>query len=168
MLDSSAINSNTSILPQINAGFNFFFNKNVRQLLFRAELNVTGSKADASSAFIDYLGNAVTNRITYDQFTASLVPQLIYNVHNTDKLKVFLGLGVPVSFSNYSNTKYFIGTTQYDFTGLSKTYISIAGKAGVTFKTFEVFAAYNKPLSDFVGLDVTRNSYQLGVNYFLK
>jgi hypothetical protein len=44
----------------------------------------------------------------------------------------------------------------------------MAGKAGVTFKKFEVYVAYNKPLSDFVGLDITRHSYQLGLNYFLK
>lgn len=43
-----AARSSTSNLPQLNAGLNFVLNKNVRAFIVRAELNVTGSKADVT------------------------------------------------------------------------------------------------------------------------
>ncbi|MFD0751459.1 hypothetical protein ACFQZS_15010 [Mucilaginibacter calamicampi] len=164
----AGVKSNTSVLPQLNAGFNYFFNKNVRKLLFRTELNLTGNKADATQQTVLSGSNIYTERLTFNQFTVSLVPQIIYNVYNTDAVKGFLGLGMAANYSVYSNVKYYVGNTEYGMASPSSTYISTIGKAGVSFKTFEIYAAYTQPLSDFVGVDVIRRSYQLGFNYFLK
>jgi hypothetical protein len=155
--DNSNISSNTSVLPQLNAGINVFFNKNVRKVLLRTELSLSGSKADASvGPSSSIYGNMASQRLTFNQFTVSVSPQFIFNIYNTDEFKGFLGFGLAYTFNKYSNAKYYLDKIEVATPNFSATYMALIFKAGVTVKRFELYTGYSRPLGDFVEASVIR------------
>jgi len=165
----SYITSNTSVLPQLNAGLNVFLNNNVRKSFFRAEINLTGSTVDALfGSYNTVYGQSSSYRYTHSQLAISVSPQLFVNAYNTDNLKAFIGGGLAYSYNKTTNVKYHYGASQTNSPSYSQTFISLLVKAGVTIKRLEGYVGYSRPLSDFVESPTIRHSYQLGVNYFFR
>jgi hypothetical protein len=145
-----------------------FFNKNVKKTMMRMELNLTSSKVDAtalsSGGFYGFEQQSI-----YSYFTASLAPQLFYNVYNTNTSKAFIGGGLAFSYSRYSEgTIIFLNSSQ-KMPSYSATNFSVLLKAGWRIKMLEVYAGYSRPVGDFfIGSEVIRNNYQIGFNYAFK
>jgi len=45
-------------------------------------------------------------RTAFDELSIDVIPQVIYNFYNTDKLKLFIGVGATLNFANFSNEHY--------------------------------------------------------------
>lgn len=164
---NSGTKSSTSILPQLNAGVNFILNKNVGTVIFRAELNATGTTADIKPTIISNFPGEVL-RTTFNEFVLSAAPQVIYNFYNTEKLKAFVGGGLGINYAITSKQKDYFASGEMEYNTLSSVYFSTILKAGISLKKLEVYAGFNRPIQDYVENSIRRRSYQLGINYLIK
>ena len=78
-------------------------NPDIGKLLFRLEFSLSASNYSSTYHIYSLLTN-----ITYseDAVTFAFEPQIVYNFYDTEKLKIFAGGGVAVSFYNYSNPTF--------------------------------------------------------------
>ena len=95
-------NSDNRITPKISLGVDIFNNPNTQQLIFRGELSLSYVNPQ-----FNYNGTSGTGVQTYsfNQYTAALIPQILFNVYNKDNFKVYIDGGIGINFSNYSNQK---------------------------------------------------------------
>lgn len=166
--------ASSSVFPKINAGFNL----NITQsgsFILRTEIYFTGDKAN----FV-YNGQAdvpYKQVFKLDHYAASLNPQLLFNVYNTNDFKIFLALGAAVNFSKFSNaenmfTYYFASgsteTTSLPFNNRNAVTANITTKAGVVLKNrLEIYAGYNTqaPITSLEYGSLNLTAFQAGINY---
>ncbi len=132
-------------------------NKVNQKFFFRLELAATGEKHNLYSTANNggYTGTSISNTLNYSQFTISATPEIIYNIYNTDKLKVFAGAGFSFNYAFYNNYKTVtnfsnISTStlvQNKYPDLLNTFVSTSPlKAGILLNTkIEVYGAYTFP-----------------------
>jgi hypothetical protein len=158
-------------LPRFDLGIDFFTNKFTQRIQLRAEL----AFAIADPTFM--VGNSAYNyTYSFKQYIASFSPQIMYNIYNTDALKVNLGTGFGLNYSLYG-TSYYRFTDQTMITApsvtsapyqLEKFNVNFLFRTGVTLhKKFEVFALYSPKasLSRYAYFSITNRSYGIGINY---
>jgi hypothetical protein len=94
--------TNSSWLPTVSAGFDFFANPKVGKLFYRIE---AGYQINKSSIIANMAGNV---KWVYElsNSTVFVQPQLNYTVYNTAKLKIPVGVGFRYSLINYSKNYY--------------------------------------------------------------
>lgn len=95
----------TKAYPRINFGIDFFANPDVQQLVFRAEVGLYYASADFQ--YDVFNADADANRplrYSFKQYTATLTPQILYNIFNKDNFKFYIDGGVGLNFSNYAST----------------------------------------------------------------
>lgn len=102
----------------------------------------------------------------------AITPQLIYNVYNTDVLKVYLDAGVSFNISKYSNNKYTSSggnqTTVNNYYSLESGWVGFPFKAGVLLnKRLEIFAMYmpQAAYTKYVSFSISTGTTGLGVHY---
>jgi hypothetical protein len=97
--------SYTGTTPKINVGADFFGNAEVQKFIFRAELSFTTISPHYHFAADPGFGIPSTTVTDYkfNQRTFTVTPQVLYNIYNTAKLKVYLDGGVSFNLSSYSN-----------------------------------------------------------------
>jgi len=174
--------SNT-ISPGVNFGVDVFFNKNVGKWIFRTEVGLSTNKVnfDSKSTVVDYLNVYKRNdQLTFNQFTVTVTPQLVFNAFNKPNFKAYLAAGAQINFTNYNNYKhdiqdYLNGVQLGDFHNtnnyLRKTYPTAILKAGaVVSKRFDIYVAYSTQakLTNFTSrgsYSFNVDSYRIGVNY---
>jgi hypothetical protein len=93
----------STLSPKINLGLDIFTNPNVQQFIFRAELSYWYANASFSENINNVNGSVNITSFSFTQHNISFIPQLLYNVYNTDKLKVYLDAGASINFSSYAN-----------------------------------------------------------------
>ena len=96
--------------PEINLGIDMFLNKNVQQFIFRTELSLWYSKPRFQ--YLVYEASINDNYLAttfFNQYTATLTPQVIFNFYNKDNFKIYIDGGVGLNFSSYSNSKLRVG-----------------------------------------------------------
>ncbi|RYY35951.1 MAG: hypothetical protein EOP46_08225 [Sphingobacteriaceae bacterium] len=91
--------SSTGYSPRIHGGFETAINPNVQRWIFRAELALSYTKP----RFNIPPSQGIVNVDGFDQYMATVTPSLIWNVYNADKMKFFIGAGVSLNFTKYSN-----------------------------------------------------------------
>ncbi|HJP62282.1 MAG TPA: hypothetical protein VJ844_02515 [Mucilaginibacter sp.] len=169
--------ASTSVSPQINAGIDIFPYKAVQKLYFRVELGFSYRQFNFNHREEFSTPTGATIILDVKQYNAILSPQLVYNLYNTEKLKVFIDAGVAVNKSFYNDykliTKYdsFSPSVQSHYPNFSSLWITFPVKAGVAVgKKVEVYFNYmpSKIISDsktaaFFG---TLSSYGAGLNYY--
>ena len=160
-----------TLAPEFNFGFDMFVNPNVQRLIFRAELSLS-----YVSAKLSYPESGQTVPIngtyTFNQYTATITPQLIFNAYNKDNFKIYIDAGVGFNFSAYSNNK--VTTPQTNVTtnrpyDLEPYYASLPIQAGIvlnkkidiafTFVKYATYTSYND-------IALSNQSMCLGVKYF--
>lgn len=174
----STVDPNTSILPQISFGADFFINKNIGKWLFRAEITVMANNVD-----LLYHGVIVDNVNVYKydeqfkfyQFGAVFNPQFVYNFFNKDDFKAYIAAGAAFSVCSYSNAEHVITNSSGQKTyepvmprSLNSIYYYGTAKAGITLRNkFEIYAGYSTPTSvtNAFAYSVKISQYKLGVNY---
>jgi len=169
-----AIIHSTSVSPKINFGIDVFNNPHIQQLIFRAELSLSyiaprlKYPSTATAANSDYI-------YEFNQYTAAITPQIIFNVYNSDSFKFYLDAGFSFNFSAYSNNKLII---QYgDATTVNKPYIlqsywsNFPLQAGVVLnKKMEIYFNYTPYASytKYTEFYASNQSMNLGFKFFLK
>ncbi len=172
----SGAKSGTSLLPAISVGFNLPANPNTGKLIFRAELAASGNQY--KSLTIPTGSPYVPVRYSYNQLWAAVEPQIIYNIYNTENFKLFVDVGLAITFYKYYNATYDINyaasvssNNPLNFPSFFNTFSTpLLFKAGATFnKKFEIFIDYynKESVSKDFYFNVNFDIMQIGVNYFL-
>ena len=94
----------TSYLPEISFGINIFANPNTQKLVFRVELMLGDSKVNAN--YINKNLPYIPITYSYNQYSAALTPQIIYNFYNAANFKIYGGVGVPFTFYKFSGENF--------------------------------------------------------------
>jgi|GEM_PF-316895 len=177
----TATSHDQSVSPAIAVGMNFYANKNVKKLFFRGELNFTTNKISATykGSYVDY-NNKIdrAEELTFNQANISFVPQIGYNIYNTNSFKFYLAAGLQLNFSSFSNTHYYGKNTlngkpdgEQDKRILyRKMTTSVTAKTGVTLANkFDIYLGYGAPvmITDYPEYGIDMSFYRLGINYVL-
>lgn len=93
----------TTLSPKINVGLDIFTNPNVQQFIFRVELSYWYANASFNENINDVNGSVNVTSFSFAQHNFSFIPQLLYNVYNTDKIKIYLDAGASINFSSYTS-----------------------------------------------------------------
>jgi len=164
--------ASTSIFPQINLGLDLIFNKNVGTSLVRAELGLSGNKTSLSTSVSPY-STTGTDYLKFNQYTASLSVQYLYNFINTVTTKFYLGAGATINYSAYTNeqtygmasgSKYTIPSVALEPPGFFTPKASVGLMAN---KKIDVHLAWipPSPIDSNPQYYIRFTSYQFGVNY---
>jgi hypothetical protein len=169
-----------SYLPQINAGIDFFSDKDAK-LMFRGEINLLATRHEFSYTNTLFTGTpgvtTYTYRTNYNRVMLSFNPQILYNFYNKNKVKAFIA-GGPKMDLNLSPTNKFtvtsVGLGSIRILGIdiptSPVYFNFTAKAGVKIERFEVYGAYATPFKIHdtgSTAAIVNSSYNFGINYFL-
>lgn len=169
--------ANSSVGPLASFGINIFANPNTQKLQFRVEGTFT--TAQFKSTYESKLSPYIPMQASFDQQIIGVKAQIIYNVYNTEALKVFLGAGAVFDYLHYTN-KYFGSQAQpnsatdiaqnnpYNF---SSNDGSLLLKAGVQFSEhWGIYAEYQTAikLENDAYWDMSATIAQAGVNYYFK
>jgi len=171
-----------SILPGVNFGVDMYFNKNADNLIFRTEIglsanNVRLAKVTNQTDNIDtYVRD---NKLSFNQFTVTLTPQLIYNVFHKSNFKAYLSGGAQINLTNYSSfddhlmeylNNTLIGDTHRTDPYLKTVYFGAIFKAGFVLNNqIELYAGYSTRayLGNYSqnGQSFNVDCYRAGINY---
>ena len=156
----------TTISPRIDFGIDLFNNPNVQKFIFRAEMSL--SYNNPRFEYIKYGSGTsnITETYSFDQYSATLAPQLILNLYNKDNFKLYLSGGLGVNFSSYGNTMLSKGSAS----DLSSVWLNFPLGAGMVInKKVEFSLTYALPeslLNDFAGTFNVSSQYMcFGVKY---
>ncbi len=168
--------SSSTVVPEISAGVDLIPNKNIGVLVFRVEVALSQSHykfEDPQSS------NAVSfHSLDFKQTTATLSPQMIYNVYSTDKLKVFFDVGFNVNYYFYSKHNYIskfsngTETVVEDYPKFKSFHFAFPVNVGVQIgKNVQIFGGYVLPsivLDDYLRRRAKVTSIGGGVKYFFE
>jgi hypothetical protein len=174
----SGTQNDITILPKINFGVDVFNNPNVQRLILRLELSL--SYINPQFKYPETVGITTANQVyEFNQYTASLTPQILVNVYNKDNFKVYIDAGIAFNFSAYSNNKFSIVSTNDNAITpytiekpykLEPSWADFPLQAGVTLNkkielsvTYTGFAAYTK----YNPFYASNQSTAIGIKYFL-
>ena len=160
-----------STYPKISAGFDLFPNKNTQQLFLRVELSLTAAKY----SFYNPNPDGYSQSLELSQRTGSIIPQLIYNIYNQDRFKIFIDAAASVNVSSYNNYKLVENfnnvaeSSSPGFPGLARFWYTFYAKTGVVLnKKWEIYVSYAPSAIVTANYDTfagTVVSYQAGLNY---
>lgn len=172
VLAGSNASSKLSFGPTVATGIDVFANPAIRRLLFRIELAFSMSKNKISSP---------SAMQSFDQVGVAVNPQLIYHLYNAADFKVFIGGGIGLNLSRYSNQKssrYTISlyngaetvktNNPNDLLELETFYASFPVTAGVVLnKKLELSLGYSmsSAITDYALFNAKKQQFRLGLNY---
>jgi hypothetical protein len=162
----------TSTSPVISAGMDLFLNKHTQKFVFRAEVDLSSDHYKIPPTVINGMGT--TASLDFKQYTASIMPQVIYNVYSKDKFKLFIDAGVALNVSSYNKYSYILNFS--DVSSLSKDgypefekfWVAFPVKAGVALgNKIEIYAshAFFSSITQMNAAAATISYYQAGINY---
>ena len=98
----------SSYLPFLTVGIDMFGNPAIKRIIYRAELSFLMGQYEMSNEI--NVGSSTNERImkikhVFNQYTAQLTPQVIFNLYNTNKLKFFASASLSINLSGYDNNK---------------------------------------------------------------
>lgn len=172
-----------SYMPRLAFGLDIFLNRNVQRTFLRLEAGLTN--ASYSLYKREQTGFTAYNELTYEvtQQTASLSPQIIYNLYNKENFKLYAGGGLVLNYSNYSRNRY---RNQYiypayneqrppferdNYNELLPFWATYTVRAGVILnKKYEISAVYLAPgtITRYVSKEIKTGSMNVGVNYLFR
>jgi hypothetical protein len=167
--------ASNSVSPKIDAGIDFFSNKNIQKFYLRAEVSFTYGQY--SFSYHDNISTpSNTTSLDLKQYNTAITPQFIYNIYNKEQFKAFIDFGISINLASYSHyqliTKYdsFPTNTQDNYPEFENIYMTTPIKAGVAAnKKFEVYVCYIPPVSitgrSAYAFRSNITSYQAGLNY---
>jgi len=163
-----------TISPKISWGMDFFNNPQVQQLIFRVEVS-----ASYVTPKYNYTSSSYSLIYEYNQYTASVTPQVLLNLYNKDNFKIYIDGGWAFNFSAYSNNKSFSryndptpGTTQSinNPYKLEAYWSDFPVQAGIVLnKKWEVFATYinNAAYTKYSMIYASNRAMNFGVKWLM-
>ncbi|MCC8424324.1 hypothetical protein [Mucilaginibacter sp. UR6-11] len=167
--------SSKAISPKINLGVDLYLNKNIGRWILRTELFFTTDKVSLS-----YDGKATTpftKTVKFNHYIATLNPQIVCNIYNTDRTRLYLDAGVAINLSLYQNkeanvTYFQPGNTTVTypdtFPSVKSAFYTVTTKIGCIINSkFDIYAGYSPStvLNTEVNSSITLTTYQVGINY---
>lgn len=172
----STISKLTTYTPKITAGVDIFSNPNVQRIIFRADVAFSYIKVNGSGTHTDLNFDLSPSAYSFNQYTGTLTPQIIWNIYNKDAFKFYIGAGVAFNVSTYSN-KSFIAYSKYqkpdDYNyKLEAAWSAFPVQAGIVLnKRLEIFVTdLLAPSSLYSGEDanIYVHSYNIGLHYLFR
>jgi len=163
-----------TLAPKISWGMDFFNNPQVQLLIFRVEVS-----ASYANPRYNYTSSSSNLLYEYNQYTASVTPQILLNLYNKDNFKIYIDGGWAFNFSAYSNNKNF---TKYDDPTLGTTkpvndpyklelfWSNFPLQTGIVLnKKWEVFATYipGAAYTKYDDIYASNQSINLGVKWLM-
>ncbi|MGY0040316.1 hypothetical protein [Pedobacter sp. NJ-S-72] len=166
--------SKVSFMPLITTGIDVLANPAIGKLIYRMELSLLISKNENTVSEVSPSKNSMTH--AFNQVTVSFAPQVIYNLYNTERLKFFVGGGVGLNLSGYSNhqktTLYYGAKNETVFLDkkidLEAFNFSLPFTAGLVLnKRVEISAGYSfsSPITNYSLFSINMQRCRIGVNY---
>ncbi|CAM4157329.1 hypothetical protein SAMN06265348_105162 [Pedobacter westerhofensis] len=172
-LANAGAENKSSVSPILTAGVDLFANPAIGKLIYRVELSLVQSKNDISTTTSTQAQAILTH--TFDQYTAMIVPQLIYNVYNTNPLKIFLGAGFAMNISKYSNNRSSRYNSFRNETTVTEKQIALEAfntafplRVGAVFNKRIEFSAIYTPVTSITNYNLFNigvQRYTVGLNY---
>ncbi|MGN6638499.1 MAG: hypothetical protein ACTHJ8_06275, partial [Mucilaginibacter sp.] len=142
--------ASNSVTPRINAGIDIFPNKTIQKFYFRLEISYAYGKY--SFFYADEYSTPVGSSasLNLNQYNGIFTPQVVYNLYNSEQLKVFADVGMAINFSFYNHYRYTITYTNFPekvfddrYPQFYKTWAAFPLKAGIAIKKrVELYASY--------------------------
>jgi hypothetical protein len=151
--------SSTSFFPRVSVGLNVLGNPNVGRFVFRVEAAFTGNKIRSTYNFSNTANSVNNATLAIDQYTVSIIPQVVYNFYNADMFKFYGGVGAAFSGSKYNNNTN-LGVTD------GWTYFPL--KLGIVInKKFDISVAYSLSagITNSTTYEMAVSSLQTGLSY---
>jgi hypothetical protein len=166
--------SKTTFGPTFSAGINFYTNAKIGRAVFRAEFMYWTSTNETTADL--YYNQPDKPKILYhfNQRNLTAYPQFIYYLYNTNAVKFYGGIGVTVSFVNYTQkiSQGGIPSSNNNLLALDKNWLGFPIRAGIILsKTIEANVSYAFPTSISSNGQTTGNysvkqgGFKAGVNY---
>jgi hypothetical protein len=175
--------SKSSYLPFVNVGFDLFANPAIKKVIYRAELSLLGGnyKVTKNVTRASTIGTeSFTVQHAFNQYTAQLSPQIIFNIYNTHKFKFFVSGGASLNFSIYNQnvqtTTYTAGSNsgrtvvKDDPIDLASLNFSPRLNTGVVLNNkLEIFAGYHglSAITKYLSYNIGVQRIGLGVNLMM-
>jgi len=154
--------------PRINFGVDFFDNPNVQRFVFRAEIALSYADPNYAYQIARVDGTSAHTTYSFNQFTVSIAPQVLFNFYNKDDFKVYIDAGLAFNFSSYTNNKFVIDQSDIAGPYLAPFWINFPLQAGMVLnKKTEVCLTYiNKAtFSRSSSFDANNQTVSLGVKF---
>jgi hypothetical protein len=113
---------------------------------------------------------------SFNQYTATITPQILLNIYNKEKFKLYLDVGAGLNFSAYSNNKLILedtrspaNNTAEPHPNLESFWLNFPFQAGVILnKKIELSLTYfgYDTYTNNTNYDIKNSSIGLGVKYF--
>jgi hypothetical protein len=162
----------TNVAPVLSFGIDNLINKYTQKLILRTEIELSNNHYNIPPTVINGVGT--TASLDFKQYTASLIPQLIYNLYSTNELKIFIDAGISLNFSSYSKHYYLMNFNNVssirkeNFPDFEKFWTAPHVKAGfVIGNKIEIYAShsFSSPISQIQAAPATVSYNQAGINY---
>ncbi|WP_342647132.1 hypothetical protein [Mucilaginibacter sp. CSA2-8R] len=163
------------ILPFVSVGADLLPNTNVGRIIFRGELMLSGSNHEVKAFSPEFSQGNYVRLLT--MYTASIVPQVLFNFYNTSDLKIYAGAGLSYNISAYTKNeygRYYSNPDRYVddnmLKGVETVWYNFTGKLGVIInKRYEVYATYSLPAknTNYSQFGGKLSSIQIGFHYLL-
>jgi len=165
--------SSGSYMPGIGAGINLVPDPVLGKVEFRLDFSLVPCRFN--SLYTLKVSPYVGAKASFDQLDFAVTPQVLFNVYNKPDFKFYLGIGVNLSYSNFSNayfesqtsaTNPYFPVESYSFNKINTSFLV---KTGFKInKKVEIFFNYYTALATtgggYFGLNNTIK--QVGVSYF--
>lgn len=170
---SEIFHNQVAISPRINFGVDFFDNPNVQRFIFRGEIALSYVNPHYAYQVARVDGTIADATYSFNQYTVSATPQVLFNVYNKDDFKVYIDAGVAFNFSSYSNNKFIIqgsGANEAQGYDLIPIWLNFPLQTGLILnKKIEICFTYiNKTAySRFSSFYASNQTMSLGVKFLL-
>jgi len=179
-LAGNSANNKTSYRPMLMIGVDLFANPEVKKLVYRLELGLLSHAYDISNVNTEP-GVGTTMRSykhTFNELTAQLTPQIIYNIYNTEPFKFYVAGGLNLNLATYSkdvttnvtllNTGVERISVEEDAVKFENFYVSPRLSTGVVLNNkWEVAASYvfKSGITNYSFYNIEVQRISLGVNF---
>ncbi len=173
-IPANTVRNSSSTAPKIALGADFFINPNVQRIIFRLELSYSYSN--------DRFDHSVTGpnttinmySLAFTERTFSVTPQILVNVYNKEKLKIYIDGGVSDNNSSTPDNNPIVSNGfSSDYLYKFKSFwVNYSLQAGAVFnKRIELFVTYYTAGSSVTtfpdNIDIANKSICVGVKYLL-
>ncbi|MET3112487.1 hypothetical protein AAKU52_000198 [Pedobacter sp. CG_S7] len=161
-----------------------FGNPAIKKIIYRAELSFLMGQYEMSNDLNVGSGTnekSIKAKYVFNQYTAQLTPQIIFNIYNTNKLKFFASAGLSLNLSGYdksrgTNIPYLddygetIFISEDNYLELINFNYSARFNAGLVLNNrFELSAGYSVPsaVTQYAEYNIVVQRVTLGINFLL-
>ncbi|MCD8740651.1 hypothetical protein LT679_08575 [Mucilaginibacter roseus] len=104
-----------SFSPRIHAGVDIFNNVVTKKLVLRTEVSFYYNKPTFAGADPIYTGAKNRQFYQFEQYNASITPQVVFSFYSTAAARIFASAGIGLNFSFYKNNRFYgdNNTTSY-------------------------------------------------------